>query len=210
MKGVFINLRNRIDRRYHFENNVKKNSFFSEIQHMVAIESKDGSIGCGLSHIAALKKFESLDEPYVAIIEDDFMIFDNIHFSAFESSFEKIKNSPDWSIIVLTPRGKTYHGSLEMVSAGFNRIIENQTTTGYIVKKEMIPILIENLKESIVLQLKGEKKDICSIDQYWKKLQIKYPFYYFSQIYGGQLPGWSNIENRHVDYNQRFRIQNLY
>jgi hypothetical protein len=37
-----------------------------------------------------------------------------------------------------------------------------------------------------------------------------YPFYYYKDIFAGQLIGWSNIEKRYVDYNDRFIKQNLF
>jgi hypothetical protein len=78
------------------------------------------------------------------------------------------------------------------------------------VKKEMIPILIDTLKESAQLQMQGVKKDVSAHDQYWKRVQLEYPFYYYKDIFAGQLVGWSNIENRMVDYNDRFIKQNLF
>ena len=56
----------------------------------------------------------------------------------------------------------------------------------------------------------GVEKDISAHDQYWKRLQTEYPFYYYSEIFAGQLVGWSNIEKRMVDYNDRFINQNLF
>jgi hypothetical protein len=50
---------------------------------------------------------------------------------------------------------------------------------------------------------------MSAIDINWKKLQFDYPFYYYSKIFAGQLPGWSSIENRFVDYNQQF-INQMY
>jgi hypothetical protein len=210
MKGVYINLEQRTDRREHFETHVKNHAFFEGIERMPAIENKDGAIGCGLSHIKALRLCDKFDEPYVVIMEDDFTIIQEEHLDKFVCDFEKIKESTDWQIIVLTPRGITISGTAEMATADFKRIKENQTTTGYIVKKEMIPVLTHNIKEAIELQIKGADKNVSSIDQYWKRLQLEYPFYYYSHIYAGQLPGWSNIEQRWVDYNDRFRNQGFY
>lgn len=213
MKGVYINLESRKDRRDHFETAVKNHPFFEGIERMNALENSDGAIGCGLSHIKGLQMFT--DESYIAIIEDDFMILDKKNLLDFTNAFEKIKDSNEWKVIVLTPRGITMPepnemGPNEMENAGFKRIKENQTTTGYIIKKDMIPILRDNIREAILLQMKGEDKNVASIDQFWKRLQLEHPFYYYSGIYAGQLPGWSNIENRMVDYNARFVMQNLY
>ena len=148
--------------------------------------------------------------PYVSMIEDDFFIFDANNFSRFVTEFQNIQGLDDWDVIVLTPRGNTIEGTPNMGIAGFKKIIDNQTTTGYIIKTSFIPKLLENLNESIQLQQSGLEKNISSIDQYWKKLQLTSNFYYFADVFGGQLPSWSNIENRWVDYNERFRNQHLF
>jgi len=210
MKGFYINLDCRTDRREHFENIKTKYPFFSEIDRMTAIEDTDGSIGCGLSHIKALEMLSSTSDEYVAIIEDDFFIFDPDNFLKFILEFKTIKHIDDWDIIVLTPRGTTIEGNDLMGLAGFKKIVDNQTTTGYIIKTSFIPKLLENFKESCRLQQAGIDKNISSIDQYWKRLQLTNNFYYFTDVFGGQQPSWSNIENRWVDYNERFRNQHLF
>jgi GR25 family glycosyltransferase involved in LPS biosynthesis len=89
----------------------------------------------------------------------------------------------------------------------FYEIVNNQTTSGYIIKKSFIPILINTFKKSVEGLLKKLNPDIYSIDQYWKQLQKEHHFYYFKKIFAGQLVGYSNIEKRFVNYNHRFMIQ---
>ena len=207
MKGYYINLDCRKDRRDHFEMLKLNYSFLSNIERFSAIENSDGALGCCSSHIEALTLAFKINEPYVAIFEDDFTIINKDNFLKFIDDFEKIKNLDCWNVIVLTPSGNTVHDN---VMLNFNRIINNQTATGYIVKSHILPILINILDESKTLQLRGVIKHISAHDQYWKKMQITYPFYFYKYIFAGQLVGWSNIENRKVDYNDRFIKQNLF
>ena len=208
MKGFYINLVDRKDRRIHFENLKTLYPLVAQVEWLCAIENIDGPLGCCLSHLKSLTRAkEDLDEPYVAIFEDDFTVLDHAAFLRFAEEFDKIRFDNGWKVIVLTPRGTTVHG--ENIGA-FKRIVDNQTATGYIVKKDMIPILIDTFKESLHLQIRGVEKDISAHDQYWKRLQTEYPFYYYSEIFAGQLVGWSNIEKRMVDYNDRFIKQNLF
>ena len=202
MKGFYINLDKRLDRREHFEN---ISPVFKDIQRFPAIEYSPGYIGCAMSHIAVLKKGLNIEGEYIYIFEDDFMILNMNNFNHFLNDFNDI--DVDWDIIVLTPRGVTIN---QNSSEKFKRIIDNQTATGYIIKKIFIPILIQNLEESLQNLLNGGSYNIYGIDQYWKKLQFEYKFYYYSSIFGGQLPGWSNIENCIVNYNERFLNQYLY
>jgi GR25 family glycosyltransferase involved in LPS biosynthesis len=210
MKGFYINLDSRVDRKTHFENNIRTIPFFSNITRLPAVVTKDGPIGCGLSHIKVLQSWYATNEEFFAVFEDDFMILDEDHLRQFVEDFKKIERSDTWDIIVLTPRGNTVVENNDMTNARFRRIIENQTATGYIIKRRMVPILIENLKEAVSMQLQGADKNLCAIDQYWKRLQRKYNFYYYLNVFAGQLPGWSDLENRMVDYNDRFKKQYLY
>jgi len=207
MNGKYINLKERVDRKEHFETFVKKNDFFSNITHMDAIEHQKSATGCSMSHLSILRMFENTNDPYIAILEDDFFILEQNNFNDFVKDFESIKNSQDWNIIVLTPSGNSVNSTSEMSNANFKRIINNQTTSGYIIKKEMIPILIKNIEESIEMQLQGVPIPISAIDIHWKKLQIPYSFYYYSKIFAGQIPGWSSIEKCVVDYNYRYILQ---
>jgi GR25 family glycosyltransferase involved in LPS biosynthesis len=209
MKGVYINLEDRKDRREHFENQIKKNPFFANIERMQAIEKDDHALGCSLSHITALSLYDNTEEPFIGIFEDDFMILEGEeeNLVKFIKDFEKIKESNDWKVIVLTPRGTTIESTNEMKDANFRQIKDHQTATGYIVKKDFIEILRKNMEEAVYFQQEGVNKNFSATDQYWKRLQEKFPFYYYSGIFAGQLPGWSNIENQVVDYNDRFRKQ---
>jgi hypothetical protein len=118
-----------------------------------------------------------------------------------------VKENDTWKVIVLTPRGSTVSGE---DIGDFKRIIDHQTATGYIVKREILSILINTLKESAKLQMQGVNKNISANDQYWKQMQHEYPFYYYKYIFAGQLVGWSNIEQRYVDYNDRFIKQTMF
>lgn len=207
LKGFYINLDSRKDRRDHFEDLKKQFPFLENIERMSAIENNDGPLGCCFSHIRALTQCLEINAPYIAIFEDDFTILNDTSFRKFIIDFEKIKSDDTWKVIVLTPRGSTVPSE---DIADFKRIIDHQTATGYIVKQEIIQILIDNLKESAKLQMQGVEKNISANDQYWKQIQKMYPFYYYKDIFAGQLVGWSNIEKRHVDYNDRFIQQNLF
>jgi len=139
-------------------------------------------------------------------MEDDFVILNEAHFAQFVEDLEKI-NESNWDIIVLTPRGDRTEGTVEMANHHFHRIRNNQTTTGYIVKREFAAILFQNIKEGIEQVKQGIPLEECAIDQYWKRLQDSHSFYYYERIYGGQLEGFSSIENRNVNYNDRYLKQ---
>lgn len=206
MKSYYINLKHRKDRRSHIDENIKSLDFFKDLQRIEAIYKKRGAIGATMSHIKALEKFNG-KEDMVLIMEDDFFIFDKQNFLDFVKDFEEIKNSDIWDAIVLTPRGDTVEKN---VKNNFNRIKNNQTATAYILKKELVPILIKNFSESKEALERRQNPDIWALDQHWKVLQEKYKFLYYDKLFAGQMPCYSDIERKKVDYNDRFKKQNNY
>ena len=213
LTGVYINLDNCVDRKEHFEGLREKYPLLKNIERFDAIKHKNGLVGCGLSHIKAMKQLKEkaieMNLPYVVVFEDDFMIFNEEHFANFSQQFTKMSDRFDWNVIVLTPRGDTIYDD-KSGGIDFFRIHNHQTATGYIIKTDFIDILISTLEKNITILEKGGNPNINANDQCWKVLQDKYKFFYYRFVFGGQLAGFSYTENRVVDYNQRFKLQPLY
>lgn len=206
MKGYYINLEKRTDRDKHVKENVLSRPFFENVKRFNAITHRKGAVGCTLSHIECLKKLQTNNDPYYMILEDDFFILNEDNYRLFTESFEKIKEE-NWDVIVLTPRGKTH---TRHICDDFNRIIDNQTTTGYIIRHDFIQKLLPVYENSVKYLETGGNPDIWALDSCWKPLQVTTHFWYFAKIYAGQLPGYSDIEKRPVNYNQRFVLQNSF
>jgi GR25 family glycosyltransferase involved in LPS biosynthesis len=204
--GYYINLDTRPDRREHIDELKAKFPFFSHMERFQAIEHANGGIGCAMSHIKVLETLFSSEQPYVMVIEDDIFIHDETNFHKFISAFDKIKDSDAWDIIVLTPSGNRteVQPDANMNEVNFYRIRETQSATGYIIKRSFIPVLVNNWKEALHHLLQGEEYPVYAIDQWWKQLQDKYGFYYNKDLFAGQLPGYSDIEHKHVDYSVYF------
>jgi len=207
MKGFYINLDERVDRLEHIEKLKQKYSFLKDINRLKAYKNKsNGSIGCGVSHIKAIEKMLETDEEYFLIMEDDLVILNHNNFIKFQDDLKKIIDK-EWDIIVLTPRGDRDLSYTKYDFANFSRITNNQTTTGYIVKKHFAPKLIEILRFGMKNLIRGGNPNIYAADQIWKRVQPDSIFLYYQNIFGGQLPGFSSIENRDTDYNDRFLNQ---
>jgi hypothetical protein len=206
MKGFYINLDERVDRMNHFENLKVKYHFFKNVKRLSAIKNSNGAVGCGASHIEALTKLlECADDSddYFMVCEDDLCILNDDNFNKFVKDFDNIKDKK-WDMIVITPSGDKIPG---LPYHNFCRIHNNQTATAYIIKKTFVPVLISNFKESVIGLVKGGNPNTYAIDQWWKQLQHQYLFCYYKDIYAGQLVGYSSIENKHVNYNERFLRQ---
>lgn len=205
MKGYYINLEHRKDRKEHIEILKYKYPFFKEITRFDAIKDSDGSIGCAKSHIRALSQLYVTKEKYYIVLEDDFCILNKKNFIKFEEDFLKIKDLDSWDVLVLTPRGIDVEKNF---LENFSRIKDTQTASGYIIKHNFIPVLIENFKECITALEEKKDRDTFALDQNWKKLQKTSNFIYHDRIYAGQLEGYSDIEKRMVNYNSVFLQQN--
>jgi len=210
MNGFYINLAHRTDRRSHFEKLKNDFPFFKNIKRMEAVYSKQYGVGCAASHINCLSECQKQSEPYYLIMEDDFFIFNKTHFNNFTKEFEKIKDDKDWDVITLTPRGKT---QIKNFKPYFNKIIYNQAATAYIIKsdfiKKLLPIMQNGLK-GLQNGYQGPGPNPYCTDQCWKPIQLESNWLYFHQIFGGQIPSYSDIEGRVVNYNKRFLEQYNY
>jgi len=206
MNGFYINLSHRIDRKTHIEELKNKHSFFKNIERFDAVLNRRGDIGCALSHINCLTQLLNQNKDYYLIMEDDFFIMDDVGFQNFETNFELIKDNDEWDILTLTPRGNTI---IKNYLPEFNKIENNQTTTCYIVKHNFIEMLLSYFKKGVLGLMNNEDPNINALDQCWKPLQNISNFIYYKNIFAGQLQGYSDIEKRLVNYNERF-IQQIH
>ena len=198
MNGFYINLSHRIDRKTHIEELKNKHSFFKNIERFDAVLNRRGDIGCALSHINCLTQLLNQNKDYYLIMEDDFFIMDDVGFQNFETNFELIKDNDEWDILTLTPRGNTI---IKNYLLDFNKVVNNQTATCYIVKHNFIEKLLSYFKKGVLGLMNNEDPNINALDQCWKPLQNISNFIYYKNIFAGQLQGYSDIEKRLVNYN---------
>jgi len=202
VKGFYINLDHRTDRKEHFENLKIIYPFFKNIQRLSAIPETNGALGCCKSHILALQKCLEYDDDVFMICEDDLLIFNNKNFTGFVNT---VDINADWDVLTLTPRGDIIPN--QNLPNDYIRINNNQTATCYMIKKKFIPILLNNLIEGKNALENNKDPGDHTNDQCWKRLQNEYKFYYYKHVFAGQLVGYSDIEKRNINYNHRFSIQ---
>ena len=215
LEGFYINLKTRTDRMNSFECLKKKYPFFKAIKRIDAIYSNYGPLGCSLSHVKCLNKLQNMfkNSKYVGIFEDDFEIINDTNYKSFLKNFKNIENK-DWDLLTFTPLGIKSEIITDFDNYNFKRIYDTRTTTGYIIKREFITILLKQILYGAKI-LKYNKLNNASIrllssykcDQIWKLLQSEYKFIYYKNIFAGQLSGYSNIEKRDINYNKKFLKQ---
>jgi len=192
----YINLDHRDDRRAHIEKTLKKCDLINISHRISAIKRDIGVMGCVESHILTLEKFIESGLDYALIIEDDLLIKEKENFKKELSKiFEK---NIDFDLVQISGN----HIKLDDCSYDFLRkVIDSQTTSGYIITRGFAPILLKNFRESLENMNKEGKKHENCLDIYWKKLQPDNKWFAFFPALGTQMPGYSDIENRDVYYN---------
>ena len=195
-KVYFINLEKRKDRLEHIENVLfnKLNFPKEKVERIegVIVPNENGSVGCASSHIKILNKILREKQEVVLILEDDFDVYDPKLFWDYINEF----NLNEWDLIQVSANLIEYQDSrLERLV----KVVESQTTSGYIINIKFVNKLLRCFRES-KRELINTKDTMWAIDQNWKKLQKKSKWYCFNPRLGFQINGFSDIENKIVDY----------
>lgn len=195
---MYINLDERTDRRQHMEEECRKIFPSCEPIRFSAIQHAKGAIGCTMSHIACLQHAIREDWDHVVICEDDISFLKpQIFCNRFAKAMEKLKSN--WDVILL---GGNNVGPYVILGECVARVVACQTTTGYLVKKEYMPTLLENFETGLQLfQENLHLPQLYAIDQFWFSLQKRDKWFLIYPLTVTQKPDFSNIEERAVNYN---------
>lgn len=190
---VYINLDERPDRRTHIEGQLGRAFPPERIQRFPAIKAPKGAVGCSRSHIAVLELAKANGWTNVLIVEDDFT-WNNYEKGApvLEALLEK-----PFDVIVLCGAYVACHPD--------GRLQSCQTTTAYVATQEYYDTLIANYKEGLALFESTGDYPKYALDQYWKRLQSVGRWYIVRPNMGFQLPGYSNVEEKSVNYLRYFK-----
>ena len=192
----YINLDKRKDRKEEFLDN------FNEIDENRIIKIRahhypdNGAAGCLMSHITALSKAlsDNMGEN-ILICEDDFMIKDMNYFNKMLDLF--VNKIPKWHVVMLG------HNTVESKDTGIEtkqhekiiRILNSQTTSGYLIKRSYIPKLLDIYAKDLKEYMKTGEWGNFYTDQSWKILQPVDDWYAFEPSVGFQRPSYSDIQN---------------
>lgn len=195
-KIIYINLEKRPDRKMQIE--VELDNFGLSYERFNAIETEDGCIGCAISHLQVLKLAKERGYKNVLILEDDFTFLVSKEVFEYEINlfFEKYENNYDVCMISYL----VIQHEIITEQSNMNKILEAQTTSGYIVNAAYFDKLIELYEESNRLLEQTRMHWIYANDQIWKKYQPIDNWYYFKTRLGKQRAGYSDLFNQYVDY----------
>lgn len=193
-KIFYINLEKRTDRRQEIESEL--NNFGLDYERFNAFHIPDfGSLGCGLSHLEVLKIAKERNYENVLILEDDFKFL--VTKEEFEEELTKFFDLKlDYDVCMIS------YNVLESDETEYpflRKVLDAQTTSGYIVNKKYFDKLIE-LDAYAAEELRKTKMHwIYAVDQIWKRYQKTDNWYYFSKRIGKQRASWSDCANTFVD-----------
>ena len=196
-KIIYINLKKRTDRKENIEKEL--NDFGLDYERFEAIETPIpgfGIVGCGLSHLAVLKLAKERNYENVLILEDDFtFLVSKEELQHQLTEFFNLKLDYDACFLAYNLQ------RFEQLDNGIvNKILENQTASGYIVHKKSYDKLINMYEYAMPLLAQTRAHWIYANDMVWKELQQKDNWYYFIKRIGKQADGYSDNSNCYTNY----------
>jgi GR25 family glycosyltransferase involved in LPS biosynthesis len=208
MKGFYINLDHRTDRKRHIEHQLEQIRMTGNITRFNAIKNANGRIGCSLSHLKCLENALKNEWDHVLICEDDITFLNPSLFISQLNYFLENIETKSWDVVLL---GGNIIPPYQIINKSCVKVSKCQTTTGYIVQKHYIPTLIANIKEGVNNLIQNPKKHVIyAVDKYWFSLQQRDNWFLIIPLTVVQKPGYSDIEKKNTDYQNIMKDINKY
>lgn len=198
---LVINLDSREDRKINVFIQLQKLGV-SNPERVSAVKTKDGAIGCSLSHIKCLEVARKNNWEYVCIIEDDFKCIDADSFKSSISKFEKnsINDNIQWDVLLIGGNNCPPYYNLPNVDYCV-KITNCQSAIGYIVKRDFYNSIIHNFREGVSKFMRDSKnKREFAVDMYWKHLQHSGRWFLLIPLTITQETSYSDIEEKVMNY----------
>lgn len=199
----YINLDERIDRKLHILKQLKDQGVnMNKVYKIQAIKHEKPYIGCILSHQKCMEDFEKKpDCKNCLILEDDFT------FKRDKNDVNEVLNrffsqNIKWDILMMS----AFERKIEISSIPFLiKAHDVQTASGYAINRDFLKILKNNLDSSVLLLKETNDMKYCA-DQYWKHFQPHTNWYIIYPKIGCQIDNFSNIENKIVNYLDKYDV----
>jgi GR25 family glycosyltransferase involved in LPS biosynthesis len=195
---LYINLDHRSDRNTHILQELHRIGYSDQIIHRIpAVLKEPGALGCGLSHIKALTEALSHSEwKTLLILEDDFTIRGGS--TEWSRALSDIFSS-SWDVALLSYNHNYIQYQATTIDS-IKRVHFSQTTSSYLIRREYIPALLQNMKEAMYdMERFGKTHENC-IDIHWTKLQPVGTWIAVVPAIGYQYDNYSDIEQRVTSY----------
>ena len=162
---LFINLERRIDRKISVLNELTKIGVTNPT-YFKAIELENGALGCAMSHLKCVETAKKNNYDCVFICEDDIEFLNPCLFLQQLNHF--LDSNISWDVVLVAGNNMIPYTPINDYCI---KVMNCQTTTGYIVQQKYYDKLIDNYKTGIQKLLKEPHNNYNKIDKYWFKLQ---------------------------------------
>lgn len=207
-----INLPHRIDRRNDFQKHWEALGFGNlTVNWIEAIYDQDfGGLGCAKSHLETLVRFLTRSTAeFVMVLEDDFR-FRHDYLIIDEALKLLASGEAIWDVILLAGvQVRGIQSPLAFNEFSVMKILDSQTTSGYITRRGYVECLISVFTKSVVKMEEFRQYrpreyfyHLYAIDQTWKVLQKFGAWIAFMPMLGLQTASYSDIENKDADYSK--------
>lgn len=187
----YINLEHRQDRNEQILDEFRKMDIpqtkyerFNAIHHATI-----GGVGCGRSHAAVLE--DALHKGYkqIMVFEDDFQFC--VDAPVFHAAIDSLTQM-EYDVCMMS-----YHlfDSADTTTPNFRKVIEAQTTSGYIIKRHYFQKLIDIFREAADNFERTNYHWMYAIDVMWKPLQRADNWICFDPRLGKQCPSFSDCSH---------------
>ena len=149
-----------------------------------------------MSHIKCLELAIEEDKDFIFICEDDITFTESYILTRNINRFND--NVKDWDILII---GGNVVKPYEKIGDFCLKVVNCQTTTGYVVKKHYYQTLLNNFKTGANKLLTTGDKRTYAIDIYWKLLQKIDNWYLLYPLTVTQYENYSDIECKNTNYN---------
>jgi glycosyl transferase family 25 len=187
---VYINLDERTDRRAEVEAELAMYFPPEKVTRFSAIKNDFGALGCTLSHIAAIEMAQANKWGNVLVVEDDLKW--NSEFDESYTTLERVVKNDYDAIVLATTSAQWYLSSL--------KLIVSRTASCYLVHSGYYDTLLSNFRESRDLLEVSHDKGNHAVDMYWMRIQTRDNWFIVIPSISHQRPGYSDIEQRMIDY----------
>lgn len=186
----YINLEHRKDRNQEILEEIKLlDPDLKKTTRVDAIKNEDGRIGCGKSHILALKLAEEKNYQNVLILEDDF-VFDLKIKLLNEAILNTLKLDSEYNMFIIDKHVSEH----KMISKDIMEVYFSLKTSAYLINRRFFSTL-KKCFEDCVLQLE-EGGDI-PIDEYWGRAMEENKKVYTTKLkLGYQRKSYSDINKK--------------
>ena len=205
-KIYYINLDKRKDRKEYMEKNVLsrfpcqpdliKRITACDMTHTESYSKRQA--GCCISHMTAWSDAIMHNYDCIIVLEDDFEFTCDVEVFIKQID-ELFKKFPDFGVCNFSYNAQA--PIYEIENSGSIFYCPNvQTTSGYIIKKDYMHLLLPIIGHAVSKLLNDEPAEKWAIDQSWKILQGNTKWLVMNKV-GKQRDDFSDIENCPVGYN---------